>query len=184
MKKFLLFAGVALVVIIVLYWVMTSFKTSQTKTASPEEIVSFAEGDLKIDVFYNRPFKKGRVIFGGLVPYNAVWRTGANEATTFETSKALTIEGKRLNSGKYSLWTIPGKEKWTIIFNSEYGQWGINSEGNANRNPAHDVVAVDFAPITQEKEFEQFTIAFDQVGEEAEMVLIWDKTVVAVPFSY
>jgi hypothetical protein len=184
MKKFLLFAGIALVIIIILYWITTSFNTSQTKSASPEQTVSFIQDNLTIEVFYNRPFKKGRVIFGGLVPYNVVWRTGANEATTFETSKTLSIEGKRLNPGKYSLWTIPGPDKWVIIFNSQFGQWGINAEGNANRDPALDVLKVEIVPIAQEKEFEQFTIAFDQVGEEAEMVLMWDKTLVALPFSY
>jgi hypothetical protein len=182
MKKFLLFSGIGVVVIIILYWLIID--NSETKSASPEQTVSFEEGDLKINVFYNRPYKKGRVIFGGLVPYDAVWRTGANEATTFETSKALNIQGKKLAPGKYSLWTIPGKENWVVIFNSEFGQWGINSDGNANRDPALDAVSVDIIPITQEKEFEQFTIAFDQVGEEAEMVLIWDKTLVAIPFSY
>ena len=182
MKKFLLFAGIGVVIIIILYWAIMD--NSETKSASPEQTVSFADGDLNIDVFYNRPYKKGRDIFGALVPYDVVWRTGANEATTFETSKPITIEGKRLNAGKYSLWTIPGKEKWVIIFNSKFGQWGINSEGNANRDPALDVLSVDIIPITQEKEFEQFTIAFDKVGEEAEMVLIWDKTLLAIPFSY
>src|SRR5688572_13747575 len=110
MKRFLLFAGVALAIIMILYWVMTTFTTSQTKAASPEETVTFSQDNLTIEVFYNRPFKKGREIFGGLVPYDAVWRTGANEATTFETSKSLQIEGKTLPTGKYSLWTIPGKE--------------------------------------------------------------------------
>lgn len=184
MKKFLLFAGIGLAIIITLYWVNSTFSTSQTKAASPEETVSFEQDNLKIEVFYNRPFKKGREIFGGLVPYDAVWRTGANEATTFETSKNLNIEGKTLSAGKYSLWTVPGKDKWTVIFNSQFGQWGINADGNANRDPSLDVLAVDILPITQEKQFEQFTIAFDQVGEEAEMVLMWDQTLVAMPFSY
>jgi hypothetical protein len=184
MKRFLLFAGVAIAIILVLYWVRTTFTTSQTKAASPEQTVTFSQDNLKIEVFYNRPFKKGRVIFGGLVPYDVVWRTGANEATTFETSKSLRIEGKTLPAGKYSLWTIPGKEKWVIIFNAQFGQWGINSEGDANRDPGQDVLSVDLLPVIQEKEFEQFTIAFDQVGEEAEMVLMWDRTLVAMPFSF
>ena len=139
---------------------------------------------LTVKVFYNRPYKKGREIFGGLVPFDKVWRTGANEATTFETNKDLTIEGKKLKAGKYSLWTIPGQETWTIIFNSEHGQWGLNSKGEANRDPNRDVLSVNVHAVQQEQQFEQFTISFEETGEDVEMVLIWDKTLVAVPLSY
>jgi hypothetical protein len=155
------------------------------KSFSPEEGLSFEQGDLKISVFYNRPFKKGRVIFGGLVPYGEIWRTGANEATTFETNQNLTIEGKGLRKGKYSIWTIPGPETWTVIFNSEYGQWGIKApDGQANRDPHRDVLSADVRAVQSEREFEQFTISFEKVGEDLEMVFIWDKTLVALPISY
>jgi hypothetical protein len=139
---------------------------------------------LEVNVFYNRPYKKGRKIFGGLVPYNKVWRTGANEATTFETNKALNFDGKILQPGKYSLWTIPKENTWTIIFNSQYGQWGINFEGEANRDPSNDILQIEATAVQQNREFEQFTISFEKSGGEAEMVLIWDKTLVAVPFSF
>lgn len=184
MKKFLIFSGIAVAVIIILAWATFFFMRKETKSHSPEEQVSFTDGDLTINVFYNRPYKKGRVIFGDLVPYDTAWRTGANEATTIETTKDLSIEGKVLKKGKYSLWTVPRKETWTVIFNSEFGQWGVNFEGQANRDPSRDVVSVDVHSLQQEREFEQFTIAFEKVGEDAEMVLMWDKTLVAVPFSY
>jgi len=156
----------------------------QTKSASPEEGVSFSQGDLKIEVRYNRPSKKGRDIFGGLVPYGKVWRTGANEATTFETNKDIQIDGKNLRAGKYTLWTIPEEENWTIIFNSEVGQWGINSSGEANRSAENDVLQIVVHSVKQDRVFEQFTISFEKTGEEADMVLIWDKTLVAVPITY
>lgn len=184
MKKFLIVAGVAVAVLIILGFVAKFFVKKLDKSRSPEEEVTFNAEDLTINVFYNRPFKKNREIFGALVPYEKVWRTGANEATTFQTSKDLHIEGKTLKKGKYTLWTIPGEETWEIIFNSEYGQWGIGSDGEANRNPAKDVLAIKVHAVQQEREFEQFTISFEKVGEDAEMVLIWDKTLVAVPFSY
>jgi hypothetical protein len=184
MKRFLIFSGIALGILIVLWWGVSFYRTSQTKAFSPEDNVVFHQDDLTIKVFYNRPYKKGRDIFGSLVPYNKVWRTGANEATTFETNKNLNIEGKLLPKGKYSLWTIPKQDSWTIIFNSEHGQWGINSEGEANRNKDLDILTVDVAALQQEKEFEQFTIAFNMTGEEAEMVLLWDKTLVSMPFSF
>jgi hypothetical protein len=170
--------------LIILGFVAKFFVKQHDKSFSPEEEVTYSSGDLTIRVFYNRPFKKGREIFGSLVPYDEVWRTGANEATTFETTKDLLIEGRTLQKGKYTLWTIPGKETWKIIFNSEYGQWGIGSDGEANRNPKYDVLTVDVLAVQQERVFEQFTISFERVGEDAEMVLIWDKTLVAVPFSY
>ena len=180
MKKFLLVLGIILVIIL---GVLTYFRVYYTKSFSPEDQVKFVDGDLKITVVYNRPFKKGRVIFGELVPYGKVWRTGANEATSFETSKDLSFGDKTLKAGKYSLWTVPDEQSWTIIFNSEYGQWGVGFNGEANRDPAKDAVKVDVPVVLIEKEFEQFTISVEKMGEDHELTFIWDKTVVALPFS-
>jgi hypothetical protein len=184
MKKFLIFSLIGVAVIAIIVAVIGFIQLKNTKSFSPEEEVVFHRGDLTIKVFYNRPSKKGREIFGGLVPYNEVWRTGANEATTFETNKDLSIKGKTLKAGKYSLWTIPRENTWTVIFNSEHGQWGLNSKGEPNRNPELDVLKVDLHAVKQDQVFEQFTIAFEKSGEDAEMVLIWDKTVVSVPFTF
>jgi hypothetical protein len=183
MKKFLVFSVIGVLLIVILVLGIGYMRLKQEKSLSPEDFVVFHQDALSITVYYNRPSKKGREIFGKLVPYGKVWRTGANEATSFETNKDLTIEGKVLKAGKYSLWTIPGEETWTVIFNSEHGQWGINSDGLANRNPDKDVVKVDVLAVKQEREFELFTIAFETTGEDSEMVLIWDKTVVSVPFN-
>lgn len=184
MKKFLIFSAIAVVLIVILWSVVNTVRLKQTKSFSPEEVVTFADGDLKIKVLYNRPYKKGREIFGGLVPYGKVWRTGANEATIFENNKTIILEGKKLVPGKYSFWTVPDSTSWQIIFNSQHGQWGVNSKGEANRDPALDVLSISAQAIIQENEFEQFTIQFEKMGEDAEMVLLWDKTVVAIPFSY
>jgi hypothetical protein len=184
MKKFFIFSLIGIAVIAAIVAFIGFIQLKHTKSFSPEDQVVFAAGDLKVKVIYNRPSKKGRKIFGGLVPYNEVWSPGANEATTFETNKDLAFHGKTLKAGKYSLWSIPAEMTWTIIFNSEYGQWGINSKGEVNRNPELDVLKVEVHAVQQDQEFEQFTIAFDKTGEDAEMVLFWDKTVVAVPFSF
>lgn len=184
MRKFLIFSAVGVVVITTLVLVVTFVQHKNRKSFSPEEEVFFSDGEVKLRVFYNRPYKKNRVIFGELVPFGKVWRTGANEATVFETNKTLTFEGKKLNPGTYSFWTIPDSVTWTAIFNSESGQWGINHTGEANRNPALDVLSIPVHAVKQERIFEQFTIEFEKVGEEAEMVLLWDNTVVAIPFSY
>lgn len=184
MKKFIIFILIGIVVIVALVAVIGIVRVKNEKSLSPEDAVVFNAGDLKLRVLYNRPSKKGREIFGGLVPYGEVWRTGANESTTFETNRALIIEGSKLPAGKYSLWTIPGADTWSIIFNSQYGQWGINSKGEANRDTALDVLTVQVEPLVQDQVFEQFTIEFEKTGEEAELVLLWDKTVVAMPFSW
>lgn len=184
MKKFLIFSLIGIAVIAAIVAFIGFIQLKNTKSFSPEDEVVFTADELRIKVFYNRPSKKGREIFGGLVPYNEVWRTGANEATTFETNKDLTIKGKKLKAGKYSLWTIPRESEWTVIFNSEYGQWGIDSKGEANRDPDLDVLKVDVYAVRQEQEFEQFTIAFEKNGEDAEMILFWDTTLVSVPFTF
>ena len=183
MKKFVIFSLVGVAVIGVLVAVIAYVQLQKTKSFSPEQQVTYDQNGLKISVFYNRPFKKDRVIFGGLVPYDKVWRTGANEATTFETNQDLRIENKVLKAGKYSVWAIPRKETWTIIFNSEYGQWGINSKGEANRQPERDVLTVDINAVEQEQVFEQFTISLEKSGDDVEMVFAWDKTVAALPIS-
>lgn len=184
MKKFLVLLAIGVVVIVILVAVVHVIRQNRTKSFSPEEVVTFTDDNLKVVVHYNRPYKKGREIFGTLVPYGKVWRTGANEATVFETNKTLIIEGKKLTPGKYSLWTIPDSTSWMVIFNMQTGQWGIDNRGEANRDPELDAFSVTAQAILQEREFEQFTIRFDKIDEEAEMVLLWDKTVVAVPFSH
>jgi hypothetical protein len=184
MRKFLILLAVVVVLIISLWAIVNTIQHRQTKSLSPEEVVRFEQNGLAVSVHYNRPYKKGREIFGALVPYGTVWRTGANEATVFETNRTLTMNGKVLTPGKYSLWTIPDSTSWVVIFNAQHGQWGINSKGEANRDPSHDILSVPVPVILQDKEFEQFTIRFEKVGEEAEMVLLWDKTVISVPFSF
>lgn len=183
MRKYLIFTGIAVAILILLAWGILTYVKVQVKSKSPDDLVSFGDGTLKIELFYNRPFKKDREIFGKLVPYNKVWRTGANEATTFETNKALSFDGNTLPAGKYSLWTIPGPELWTIIFNKETGQWGIDYNGEANRKPELDVLHVEVSPVTQERVFEQFTILFEKKSPDYEMVLVWDKTLVPVDFQ-
>jgi len=181
MKKFLLISGLVIVGILagaILYRI-------NTKSYSPESEVVYEEGKVKIGLSYNRPFKKGRVIFGGLVPYGKTWRTGANEATVFETNQDLLIGDKKLPKGKYSLWTVPNEQSWTVVFNTTIPGWGIDvmNNGEAAREPDTDALLIDVPVVTTEKEFEQFTISVEKSDDMLELVLAWDKTIVAVPFS-
>ena len=178
-KKILLLSGLAVVLILLVGLVIRS----KTKSHSPETNVTLESGDLVINVFYNRPHKKGRVIFGGLVPFGKTWRTGANEATVFETNKDILVAGRELKKGKYSLWTVPNEQSWTVVFNGTIPHWGIDvlNNGEAARDPENDVVVVDLPVVSIGKEIEQFTISLEKTDDMLEMVLAWDKTLVAVP---
>ncbi|CAN5340206.1 hypothetical protein BH10BAC4_BH10BAC4_15270 [soil metagenome] len=182
MKKILLISGLFVVVVIAAAII---YGFNRTKSYSPESNVAFEEGKLKISVFYNRPSKKGRMIFGGLVPFGKTWRTGANEATTFETNMELIIGDKKLPAGKYSLWTVPNEQSWSVVFNSVIPNWGIDvmNNGEAARDTLTDVLVADAPVVTTGKEFEQFTISVDKVDDMLELVFAWDKTLVAVPLT-
>jgi hypothetical protein len=180
MKKTLIVLGIiiALVAGCFAYYVLI-----YTRSFSPEANVDYSDGNLKVSVLYNRPSKKGREIFGKLVPYGKTWRTGANEATVFETNQDLKFGDKELKAGKYSLWTVPGEQTWQVVFNSEIPSWGINFNGEALRNPATDVLIIETPVVAQDKVFEQFTILLEKAGEDIELNLIWDKTLISVHFA-
>ncbi len=99
----------------------------QNTKPSPPASTEFKVGTATIKISYSAPSVKGREIWGKLVPYDQVWRTGANEATTFETDQDIKVEGQALPKGKYALFTIPGKDEWVIIFNKKAEQWGAFS---------------------------------------------------------
>lgn len=101
-----------------------TFVNAQNKPASPAENATGKINGATISINYSSPSVKGRKIWGELVPFNKVWRAGANDATTFETDKDLTIEGKKLPAGKYSFFVIPNEKECVIIFNKEAKQWG------------------------------------------------------------
>jgi len=128
-----------------------------------------------IRVIYSRPHVKGREIFGGLVPYGKVWRTGANEATEIKVYRDIEIGGKPLKAGTYSLFTVPDEKEWTIIFNSDLDYWGAYSY-----NEDHDVLRITARAQKKEEPVEAFSIRFDDHA----MRMAWDRTLVEVPISY
>ena len=119
---------------------------AQQERASPAATTMGIVGGAHITITYSSPGVKGREIWGALVPYDKAWRAGANEATTFMTDKDIKVEGKTLPAGKYTLFAIPTKGDWTIILNSETGQWGIKRTGEANFDPAKNVISVTVKP--------------------------------------
>lgn len=153
-----------------------------TKSFSPAEAIAYEDGDIRLSVSYSRPYKKGRVIFGELVPFGRTWRTGANEPTTFQTSTSLNIIGHKLPAGRYALFTVPGEKTWQIIFNKEVPFWGIQLlDQQAARNPQADELVVEATPIQVKDTYEQFTISFEEMAGEIELILMWDQTMVVVP---
>ncbi|MEW6364065.1 MAG: DUF2911 domain-containing protein [Acidobacteriota bacterium] len=141
---------------------------------SPKATVSQVVGFTEVKILYCRPGVKGRVIWGDLVPYDQVWRTGANEATTITFGEAVTVDGHPLAAGTYGLFTIPGKDEWTIIFNSGAEQWGAYEY-----KPEQDVLRIKVKP--QKSEYtEWMTFSFPALSpESAEVALTWDRLKVA-----
>lgn len=113
---------------------------------SPAKTATGKAGAANITITYSAPSARGRKVFGELVPYDKVWRAGANEATIFETDKDIMVEGKKLPAGKYSLYAMPGASEWSFIFNSETGQWGIKRGGETSKDASKDVLTVKAKP--------------------------------------
>ena len=154
----------------------SAFAQVRTPRPSPSATLMQSVGLTDVTIKYSRPGVKGRAIWGALVPFDKVWRTGANEATTIAFSDDVTVEGQKLNKGTYSLHTIPGKDQWTIIFNSVADQWGSYSY-----DAAKDVLRVNVKPeAAPQMEWMSFEIP-EMTTDTAKIVLRWEK--IAVPFT-
>lgn len=143
---------------------------AQTPPASPAKSSSGKIGNATISINYGSPSVKGRTIWGELVPYGKVWRTGANNATTFETDADLTIQGQTLKKGKYALFTIPEQNEWTIIFNKNTDQWGAY-----NYKQEEDVLRVKAKPSVGAEMVESLKF---EVGKNA-VTIKWEKLAVS-----
>ncbi|MBX9782434.1 MAG: DUF2911 domain-containing protein [Chitinophagaceae bacterium] len=146
MKKFL---GL-LPVFISLFVISACGQGDKSKRPSPPASTEMKAGTATIKINYSAPSVKGREIWGKLVPYGEVWRTGANEATTFETDADIKVEGQTLPKGKYALFTIPGKDEWVIIFNKTADQWGAFNYKKEN-DALRVTVRPGLAPAMQEQ---------------------------------
>jgi hypothetical protein len=145
---------------------------------SPRDTVRATIGGAALVVDYSRPAMRGRTIFGGIVPWGQVWRTGANAATGFTTSRDVVINGVAVPAGSYTLWTLPSPTGWKLIVNKQTGQWG--TEYHAEQ----DLVRIDMATSSVPSPEERFTIAIDAKGNDAgELRMTWDTTRASVPVS-
>lgn len=166
----LLFAGLALPT-------TAQERGNDEPRVSPNATVSQTIGTTEVQMTYGRPFVNDRTIFSedGLVPYGDVWRTGANEATTISFSSDVTVQGEPLSAGTYSLYTIPGTDSWTIIFNENANQWGTEYDESG------DVLRVEATPESG-PQVEMMMFYFENVTETSgTCVLHWNET--RVPFE-
>lgn len=145
---------------------------------SPAAIVGQTIATTRIEVTYCRPGVKDRVIWGGLVPYDQVWRTGANEATTFDTDHDVKVGGQPLAAGKYALFTIPGRDAWTVIFNSQSNQWGAFKYDSTK-----DVLRIQVKPEAAPHE-EWMRFSFENMtNRSGDLVLRWEQLAVPIPIE-
>jgi hypothetical protein len=130
----------------------------------------FADGkSVKVD--YSSPRAKGRKIFGELVPYGKIWRTGANESTTFVTDTDVVVGGQNVPAGSYTIFTVPEADKWTLVISKKTGEWGTDYPG-----PSEDLTRVPMAVSKTSGPVENFTISFDQAGSKCTMHVDWENT--------
>jgi hypothetical protein len=150
---------------------------------SPADIAIFRPGGrgtpALVKVVYGRPQKKGRTMLGGSEAYGKVWRTGANESTEIKLYKDVTFGDKKITAGTYTLYSIPDKDEWTIIFNSKLDTWGAYEYEEGK-----DVARIKVPAGKSESEVEAFTITFDGSGNTGNMIMAWENTMVKVPMKY
>ena len=144
---------------------------------SPRDTVTANVGGATVSINYSRPARRGRVIWGGVVPWDEVWRTGANAATSLTTSADITIGGAAVPAGSYTLFSLPTTSGTKLIINTQTGQWGTIHD------PAKDLARVDLASETLPAPVEQFTIDIVPAGAGAQLLLAWDRTRFTVPIA-
>ena len=155
-------------------------QTVQNNRPSPaEKSECKLPGGKTINVSYSSPRMKGRKIFDGLVPYGKIWRTGANEATTFVTDENLvTVAGTNIPAGNYTIFTIPDAHNWILIINKHTGQWGI-----PYKYESEELARVPMKVATLPSPVENFTISFDPTARSCTMHIRWENTDASVEFS-
>lgn len=157
------------------------YASAQIETPAPSPLAKFSQkvGLTDVSIEYSRPSMKGRKVYGDLVPFGALWRTGANMATKFTFSDDVKIGGKDLKAGTYALFTIPGKDEWTVIFNTNY-----NQGGTGNYKESEDVLRIKVQPVTMDVTVETFMILLDNVKANSALInIVWENTVVPVPLE-
>lgn len=143
---------------------------------SPTQTIKQGFGIGSVELTYSRPSAKGRKIFGDLVPYNKIWRTGANAATKLVLTEPLEIGGKKIDTGSYVLYTVPGVDSWEVILNKGLTNWGIDGY-----KESEDVARFKTVSMKSKDMVETFTMNFTNIGPEScSLDIMWDKTIVSI----
>jgi hypothetical protein len=183
MKKFA-FVTASLFTIATLAAAQMGMSQDKSKRPSPPTSAACKFSDGKtIHVDYSSPRAKGRKIFGAasekaLVPYGEVWRTGANEATTFVTDTNLTVGGKAVPAGSYTIFTVPKADAWTLVISKKTGEWGTDYPGEKE-----DLVRVPMSASKTSAPVENFAIAFNQAGSKCTLHMEWENTRASVEIA-
>jgi len=158
-----------------------SFANRPLGQLSPRDTARANLQGVDVSIDYSRPLKRGREIFGNIVPWNAVWRTGANAATQLSAAGDIVIgdggAAQVVRAGKYTLWTLPTPTGWKVIINKQTGQWGTEY------NPELDLIRIDAKVETLATPVEQLTISFEPANKGSILAITWDRTRVLVPVS-
>ena len=158
---------------------LSNAQTIKTPPPSPPQTITQDFGISSIELSYSRPGVKGRKVFGDLVPYGKIWRTGANNATTISFADTVTVGNTKVPAGKYGLLTIPDKDKWTIIITKQ-----LDVTNPAAYKQENDVARVDVKPMEMKEKMETFTMQFANVNPSScELHIMWENTAVALPIS-
>jgi len=158
--------------------ILSDAQTIKTPQPSPTQTLKQDFGISSIDLIYSRPGMKGRKIFGDLVPFGKVWRTGANSATRIKFSDDVTIGGQVLKAGEYAIYTVPGEKEWELIINKGSANWGTEYKQE------DDILRVKATPVKLDQTIESFTMQFANVkSNSTDLQLMWDKTLVSVPIT-
>ncbi|HMS02579.1 MAG TPA: DUF2911 domain-containing protein [Gemmatimonadaceae bacterium] len=156
----------------------TTDLAAQRAPASPRDSVKATIAGATVSLNYGRPSKRGRDIFGALVPWNTIWRTGANEATSFTTTKALMFGSVTVPAGSYTLYTMPSQDgKWMLAINKQTGQWGTEY------NQGQDLARVPLTVTSLPSVVEQMQLSITPAGDGGELAMSWDRTKAAARFT-
>jgi Protein of unknown function (DUF2911) len=165
-----------LALVVVVIGVAVFFLLRYSASRSPAAVAESSQNGLSIKVKYCQPSKRDRVIFGKVVPYDKLWRTGANAATMIELGRDVLVAGQPLPKGRYSFFTIPTPTDWTVIFNRQTGQWGVFYKEEK------DALRVTVPTRGYPSGAEQFFVGFEPQPGGMNMLLTWEQTQVVVPF--
>ena len=174
MKK----TAVALLFILSITLFAAAQQDKSKRPSPPAQTKCSLQDGKTITVDYSSPRMKGRQIYGGLVPYGEVWRTGANAATGFVADTNLTVGGTNVPAGKYTIYTLPNEGNWELIINKQTGQWGTEY------NQSQDLARIPMKVESLNSPVEQMTFSFEKTSaDSANLVLEWEKTKLSVPIK-